>query len=122
MLRCKTPVVFKLVDEWNLASDKIRPLMIEAIKTVTWDPESGGKRMLDWLTNMGDWTISRKRFYGLPLPFYPCECGHLNVIGSKEELKERSERGSLDGVLIYIDHILMQLKSAVKMWSFSGKG
>jgi isoleucyl-tRNA synthetase len=96
--RCKTPVVFKLVDEWNLASDKIRPLMIEAIKTVTWDPESGGKRMLDWLTNMGDWTISRKRFYGLPLPFYPCECGHLNVIGSKEELKERSEHGSLEGV------------------------
>ena len=42
-----------------------------------------GKRMDDWLRNMGDWNISRRRYYGLPLPFYPCSCGHLNVIGSK---------------------------------------
>ena len=46
-----------------------------------------GKRMDDWLRNMGDWNISRRRYYGLPLPFYPCECGHLNVIGSKAELR-----------------------------------
>ena len=39
---------------------------------------------------MGDWNISRRRYYGLPLPFYPCSCGHLNVIGSKAELLERS--------------------------------
>jgi isoleucyl-tRNA synthetase len=45
--------------------------------------------MQDWLSNMGDWNISRKRFYGLPLPFYPCEsCGYLTVIGSREELAE----------------------------------
>lgn len=43
--------------------------------------------MLDWLTNMGSWNISRRRYYGLPLPFYKCECGHLTVVGSKEELK-----------------------------------
>ena len=41
---------------------------------------------------MGDWNISRRRYYGLPLPFYPCECGHLNVIGSKAELEERATR------------------------------
>lgn len=45
--------------------------------------------MLDWLNNMSDWNISRKRFYGLPLPFYPCEeCGELTVIGSVEELRK----------------------------------
>ena len=43
-----------------------------------------GKRMDDWLVNMGDWNISRRRYYGLPLPFYPCAaCGHLTVIGSR---------------------------------------
>jgi isoleucyl-tRNA synthetase len=42
---------------------------------------------------MGDWNISRRRYYGLPLPFYPCACGHLNVIGSKEELRERATEG-----------------------------
>ena len=52
-----------------------------------------GKRMDDWLRNMGDWNISRRRYYGLPLPFYPCACGHLNVIGSRAELEERAVEG-----------------------------
>ena len=108
--RCKTPVVFKLVDEWNIRTDEIKPLMIEAAKTVKWEPEFAGKRMLDWLNNMGDWNISRKRFYGLPLPFYVCKkCGHVTVIGSKEELIARSEHGNIDEVphlhKPYIDNI-----------------
>ena len=49
--------------------------------------------MDDWLHNMGDWNISRRRYYGLPLPFYPCACGHLNVIGSRAELEERAVEG-----------------------------
>ncbi|MDR3185339.1 MAG: isoleucine--tRNA ligase [Christensenellaceae bacterium] len=97
--RCKTPVVFKLVDEWYIQTDEIRPLMIEAAKTVNWEPEFAGKRMLDWLSNMGDWNISRKRFYGLPLPFYPCKkCGHLTIVGSKAELLEKSGKQNLDNV------------------------
>ena len=43
--------------------------------------------MNDWLNNMGDWNISRKRYYGMPLPFYPCDCGHVTVVGSKEGLR-----------------------------------
>jgi isoleucyl-tRNA synthetase len=49
--------------------------------------------MDDWLRNMGDWNVSRRRYYGLPLPFYPCGCGHLNVIGSRRELEERAVSG-----------------------------
>jgi isoleucyl-tRNA synthetase len=49
--------------------------------------------MDDWLRNMGDWNISRKRYFGLPLPFYPCECGNVNVIGSRRELVERAVSG-----------------------------
>ena len=85
--RCKNEVLFRLVRGWNIKTDEIRPRLIEAASTVKWEPAFIGKRMLDWLNNMGDWNISRKRFYGLPLPFYPCgPCGHLTVIGSKEEL------------------------------------
>ncbi len=51
--------------------------------------------MLDWLQNMGSWNISRRRFYGLPLPFYHCECGHLEIIGSKEELREKAVDSNL---------------------------
>src|SRR4051812_46108844 len=56
--------------------------------------------MDDWLVNMGDWNISRRRYYGLPLPFYPCTCGHLNVIGSRAELVRRAGSGQeqLQGV------------------------
>jgi isoleucyl-tRNA synthetase len=54
--------------------------------------------MDDWLRNMGDWNISRRRYFGLPLPFYPCgSCGTLTVIGSLDELRERAT-GGLDGL------------------------
>ena len=87
--RCRTEVIFRLVQEWNITTDEIKSKLKEAASTVKWEPEHVGKRMQDWLTNMGDWSISRKRFYGLPLPFYPCkECGKLTVIGSKEELRD----------------------------------
>lgn len=87
--RCKSEVVFKAVREWQINSEKIRPQLIEAAKTVKWTPDFAGKRMEDWLKNMGNWAISRKRFYGLPLPIYPCDdCGEITVVGSREELKE----------------------------------
>jgi isoleucyl-tRNA synthetase len=91
--RCSTPVVFRVVDDWFIAVDELRPKLLEANASVEWTPDFYGKRMDDWLRNMGDWNISRKRYFGLPLPFYPCECGHLNVIGSKRELEERAVRG-----------------------------
>ncbi|MCL2815529.1 MAG: class I tRNA ligase family protein, partial [Oscillospiraceae bacterium] len=85
--RCKTEVLFRLVREWYIKTGEVKPKLIEAAESVSWDPPFMGKRMADWLNNMGDWNISRKRFYGLPLPFYPCEaCGRLTVVGSKNEL------------------------------------
>ncbi len=87
--RCKNEVIFRLVGSWVIKTEEIRPKLLEAAENVKWSPKYVGKRMQDWLSNMGDWNISRKRFYGLPLPFYPCNnCGHLTVIGSKEELRE----------------------------------
>jgi isoleucyl-tRNA synthetase len=91
--RCKTPLLFRVVDDWFISSDEIRQPLFEANATVEWTPSFYSKRMDDWLRNMGDWNISRKRYFGLPLPFYPCNCGHLNVIGSREELEERATGG-----------------------------
>ncbi|HEY1331499.1 MAG TPA: isoleucine--tRNA ligase [Actinomycetota bacterium] len=91
--RCQTPLIFRLSDDWFIAVDDLRPKLLEANASVAWTPEYMGKRMEDWLTNMGDWNISRKRFFGLPLPFYLCECGHLTVIGSRPELEERATGG-----------------------------
>ncbi|MEG2275528.1 MAG: isoleucine--tRNA ligase [Clostridia bacterium] len=89
--RCKTEVIYKAVKEWYIDTEALRPKLIEAANTVKWEPEHIGKRMNDWLTNMGNWAISRKRFYGLPLPFYPCDkCGKLTVVSSKKDLIEKA--------------------------------
>lgn len=88
--RCKEDIVFRLDQGWAIAVDELRSKLIENAKKVKWYPEYQGKRMVDWLTNMSNWNISRKRFYGLPLPFYNCECGHVTVVGSKEELRSLS--------------------------------
>ena len=91
--RCKTPLVFRVVDDWFISAEEIRQPMLDANATVEWTPPQYKKRMDDWLRNMGDWNISRKRYFGLPLPFYECECGHLNVIGSRKELEARAVSG-----------------------------
>jgi isoleucyl-tRNA synthetase len=88
--RCHTPLIFRVSDDWFIAVKDIREPMRDANRTVEWIPAYMGSRMDDWLANMSDWNISRRRYYGLPLPFYPCSCGHLNVIGSKAELAERA--------------------------------
>jgi isoleucyl-tRNA synthetase len=91
--RCHTPLIFRIADDWFISVRDLRQPMLDANATVEWIPEYMGKRMDDWLHNLGDWNISRRRYYGMPLPFYPCECGHLNVIGSKRELEERAVSG-----------------------------
>jgi isoleucyl-tRNA synthetase len=95
--RCETPLIFRLTDDWFIAADPLRQRLLDANATVEWVPDYFGKRMDDWLRNLGDWNISRKRYYGLPLPFYPCECGRLTVIGSLDELRARAVAG-LDGL------------------------
>ena len=89
--RCKTDLVYKLISAWFIKVDEIRPMALKAIEDVEFKPDFAKKRMIDWLNNMGDWNISRSRFYGLPLPFYVCEkCGKVHVVGSFEEFKKRS--------------------------------
>ena len=92
--RCDTELVFRLVDEWFISMNDLRHQIIEVAKRITWMPSFGLDRELDWLRNMHDWCISKKRYWGLALPIYECpRCGHFEVIGSEVELKERAVEG-----------------------------
>jgi isoleucyl-tRNA synthetase len=91
--RCDTPLIFRVADDWYISVAEIREPLKDANASVNWTPSYMGKLMDDWLNNMGDWNISRRRYYGLPLPFYVCECGLLTVIGSKEELEKKATAG-----------------------------
>ena len=109
--RCGEELIFRLVDEWFISMgqvyDKPREALSEAEKEaslryqimdvvgdINWIPGFGYEREMDWLRNMHDWMISKKRYWGLALPIWVCEtCGHFDVIGSDHELKERAIEG-----------------------------
>ena len=92
--RCGTDLLFRLVDEWFIAMDELREQLKEETKKTTWHPSFGLERELDWLENMHDWMISKKRYWGLALPIFDCEeCGTFEVIGSEHELKDRAISG-----------------------------
>jgi isoleucyl-tRNA synthetase len=93
--RCKTELLFRLVDEWFI-NMSWRDEIMEVVRQTTFLPESigGQARELDWLKNMGDWMISKKRFWGLALPIWVDDVtGDFEIIGSREELKERAALG-----------------------------
>ena len=91
--RCKSELIFRLVDEWYIAMDPLREPLKKTVEKINWIPSFGKEREIDWLNNMHDWMISKKRYWGLALPIFECECGNFEVIGSKEELKERAVSG-----------------------------
>lgn len=86
--RCGTDLVFRVANEWYIGVDELRPRLLRAASEVEWTPDYAGKRMENWLQNMGDWNISRKRFWGLVLPFYVCDCGEVTVVESRKQLRE----------------------------------
>ncbi|XOB41446.1 MAG: isoleucine--tRNA ligase [Candidatus Nealsonbacteria bacterium] len=89
--RCQSELIFRLVDEWYISMAKLREKLMKIAKKIKWIPPFGLDRELDWLKNMQDWLISKKRYWGLALPIYECpDCGNFEVIGSKKELKEKA--------------------------------
>jgi isoleucyl-tRNA synthetase len=109
--RCSTPLLFRLVDEWFISMGELydqpretltpeqvdaslRYQIMEVVDRIRWIPDFGYERELDWLRNMHDWMISKKRYWGLALPIYDCpKCGTVEVIGGREELKRRAVEG-----------------------------
>lgn len=89
--RCKTPLIYYAKPSWYIKTTAYKDKIIEANSKINWYPTYvGEKRFNNWLENMVDWGISRNRYWGCPLPIWTCSCGHTEVIGSREELVEKS--------------------------------
>jgi len=85
-------LVYRTVDEWYINMDW-RDEIKNIVNDINWIPEWGNEREMEWLSNMGDWMISKKRFWGLALPIWVFEDNSFYVVGSKKELKELCVEG-----------------------------
>ncbi len=89
--RCQTPLLYYSKPSLYIETTKFKDKVIENNKKINWYPSYvGEKRFGNWLENMNDWAISRNRYWGCPIPLWKCSCGHMEMIGSREELINKS--------------------------------
>ena len=111
--RCKSPLLFRATKQWFLAVSKIKNIVIDRDqKYVEWYPEWVRKRYHDGVANVGDWVISRQRYWNAPIPIWICrKCGHKEVIGSFDELRRMAIHKlpeKMDPHRPYIDKIILR--------------
>ena len=89
--RCDTPLMYYAIKSWFIKVTDYKDKLIKLNEKINWVPKHIKEgRFGEWLRNVKDWALSRKKFWGTPLPIWRCECGNEIIIGSIKELKEKS--------------------------------
>lgn len=88
--RCKSPLIFRMSNQWFLKVDPIKDEMLEANEHVDWQPDFARERFRNWVANAEDWNISRQRYWGIPIPVWQNDSGEVKVISSLDELQDKA--------------------------------
>lgn len=107
--RCNTPLLYYAMNSWFVKVSEVKENLLKKNKEINWFPDNIKEgRFGDWLANVRDWALSRNRFWGTPLPIWKCDCGGMEVIGSREELVKASSskiKENLDLHRPYVDEV-----------------
>ncbi len=125
--RCDTPLLQLAVPQWFFGATKFRDKLVEENEKVNWVPDWSGDKFREWLEQLGDWPVSRQRYWGIPLPIWECEgCDNTEVVGSRDELPEDLDdlhRPYIDEVKLECDECngdMTRIPDVLDVWFDSG--